>query len=116
MTLTAFVSRRQLARSRSSAARPLLVRRVVLRVAAGLRQAPFGGEQAAVVQPVQGRIERSLADLDDIARDLLQPLGDRVAVLRTAGDDGEDEQVERALRKIGLGWRHRVCLALRHVA
>ena len=43
---------------------------------------------------------------DDLARDLLEALRDRIAVERTQGDDVEDQQVEGALRQIGFGVRH----------
>jgi hypothetical protein len=42
----------------------------------------------------------SLLHLNDLSRHLLQALRDRVAVQRSEGNDFEDQQVERALRKI----------------
>ena len=51
---------------------------------------------------MERRIERALTDLDDLTRHLTQPLSDGVAVLRLAGDDRQDQQIERALREIGL--------------
>jgi hypothetical protein len=75
---------------------------VELRLAATLGHLPFGREDLAILQPVQRRIERPLRHLDDIARDLLEPLRDRVAVQRTQREDFQNQEVERALGKVGF--------------
>src|SRR4029453_2908859 len=49
-------------------------------VAAGFRGLPFGFQPAAGFEAMQRRIERTLLHLQNVLRDLLQPLGDRVAV------------------------------------
>ena len=51
---------------------------------------------------MQRRIERALLDLDDVVRELLQAVGDAVAMERPERDDFQDEQVERALRQVGF--------------
>src|SRR5262249_29298025 len=44
----------------------------------------------------------TLLHLQDVARDLLEPLRDRVAVNRPERDDLENEHVERALEQVGF--------------
>jgi hypothetical protein len=73
---------------------------VELRLAPCVGYLPVRGEVAAVLEAVQCRVERPLLHLNDLSRHLLQPLRDRVAVQRSEGNDFEDQQVERALRKI----------------
>ena len=51
---------------------------------------------------MESRIHRSLRHLDYVARDLLQPLCDGVAMHRAECGHLEDEQVEGALREIGF--------------
>jgi hypothetical protein len=63
---------------------------------------------------VQRRIERALLHSDDVARELLQPLRDAVAMQRPQRNDFQDEHVERALRQVGLRQGHQY-LALLHV-
>ena len=46
-------------------------------------------------------IERALRHLHDVARDVLEALGDAVAVHSAGGDNVKDQQVERALGEIG---------------
>ena len=53
---------------------------VELGLPAGLRPFPLGAQPASLLQAVKGGIERALVDLDDRARDLLQPLRDPVPV------------------------------------
>ena len=65
---------------------------------AGIRQLPVSDEIASVFETMQGRIERALGHLYNVARDLLEPLRDRVAVTRTKRDDFQNQEIERALR------------------
>jgi hypothetical protein len=51
---------------------------------------------------VQGRIERSLLDAQQIVGNLLDALRDRPAVHRLGGDGLHDEQVKGALQDVGL--------------
>jgi hypothetical protein len=48
---------------------------------------PVRGEEPAIFEPVQRRIERSLRDLHHVAGNLLQALGDGVAVDRVERHD-----------------------------
>ena len=50
---------------------------------------------------------RTLADLEDIARKLLDAQRDAPAVHGLEHERAQDEQIERALQKIG-GWRHAI--------
>ena len=63
---------------------------------------PTAPQPAALLEPVQRGIERALLHLQDLARHLLQALGDRVAVNRPEGDDLQDQHVERALEQLGF--------------
>ena len=47
----------------------------------------------------QGRINRALVKIQGVPRDLLQPVGDPIGMLRTHGGKGaEDHEVESALQ------------------
>ena len=48
-------------------------------------------------------IERTLGNLDDVARYLLKSLRDAVAVNGAKRDDLQDQQIERSLRQIRPG-------------
>src|SRR6266851_9894873 len=74
---------------------------IELRLATRVRQLPVSGQQPAVLEPVQGGIERTLRYLDHVARDQLEALRDAVAVDGAGGDDVKDQQVEGALGEIG---------------
>src|SRR6202035_5789349 len=66
---------------------------IELRVAAGVGLRPLGGEQTAIFEPMERGIQRPLGDLDDVARYLLKPLCDGVAVNRAKRDEFQDQQV-----------------------
>jgi len=51
-------------------------------------------------------IERALLDLEEILGDLLDALGDGVAVNRTQCDDLQDQHIECAAEKFGFGFVH----------
>ena len=73
---------------------PCCGERVVPRAAVVLGRAPLGLGPTPQEEALQGRIERAFADLEDVPRYVLQPLGDAV---RAARDKGlENQQVERA--------------------
>jgi len=83
--------------------RPALPRQAVeLGVATGLRRPPLGPKPAAVLEPVQRGVQRALLHLEGVFGDLLQTLPDGVAVERSERNDLQQQQVERALKKIGL--------------
>ena len=73
---------------------------VVFGAAVVVGGAPFGLDPATALEAVKGGIERTLLDAEDVARYLLDALGDGPAVLRAEGKSLEDEQVEGALRKV----------------
>jgi sulfatase modifying factor 1 len=56
----------------------------------------------AILEAIQGRIQGSLSDVEDIARELLDALRDGPAVEGTRCERVEDEQVEGTLQEIGF--------------
>ncbi|HEX7363312.1 MAG TPA: hypothetical protein VF283_22710 [Bryobacteraceae bacterium] len=56
---------------------------------------------------MQSRIKRALLHLQNIARNLLNTLRDGIAVHRAESGDLQNEQIERALRKVGLRKKHK---------
>jgi len=52
-------------------------------------------------QALQRRVQRSLLDLEDVIRELTDPLRDRPAVQRLERDGLEDQQIDGALNEIG---------------
>ena len=75
--------------------------RVELRAAIVLAELPLGCDPAFVFELVERRIQRAVADLEDIARDLAQALADGPAVLRLERQDLQNQQVKRALDEVG---------------
>src|SRR4030095_2249144 len=73
---------------------------VVLGAAIVVGGAPARFDPAAPLEPVQGRVERSLSNVQRGAGDLMQPLGNRPPMLGPERHGLEDQQVERALRQI----------------
>ena len=61
----------------------------------GLRLQP-----SLLLEAMERRVQRALADLQDFAADLLNALGDGPAVRRLERDGLEDQQVERALNEV----------------
>jgi hypothetical protein len=60
---------------------------------------PAGGDEASFLQAVEGGIEGSGFDLEDLAGAGADVFGDGVSVGRPEGEGAEDEQVERALEE-----------------
>ena len=58
---------------------------------------PLGSQPSAILQAVKSGVERPLLELKEVARDLLDPLRDRVAMNRPQCDDLEDQHVQGAL-------------------
>jgi hypothetical protein len=75
-------------------------KRVEASAAAGFGLARFGFDPAVKLKAMQCGIEGALLDLQDLAGDLLDALGDGPAVLRLQGEGFEDEEVESALNEI----------------
>ena len=76
--------------------------RVDLGPAAGLGHTPLGTDPAALLDPVDCRVERALLDLKQFVRQLPKALDDAVAVERSQAESLQDKQVERALQEIRL--------------
>src|SRR6185437_5447915 len=76
---------------------------IELGLASSLSLLPVCGEKAAIFEAMQRGIKRALRHLNDIARYLLQPLRDGIAMNRTQRNNFQNEQVQRALGKIRLG-------------
>ena len=51
---------------------------------------------------MERRVERALGDLQRVARDLANPLGDGPAVQRPERERLEDQEIERALREVEM--------------
>src|ERR1700722_9289279 len=68
----------------------------------GLSLFPIGRQEPAIFQPVQCRVQRTFRNLNDTAGYLFQPLRDGVSVNRLNRDCLQDQQVEGALREVGL--------------
>src|SRR3954467_8068675 len=64
---------------------------VVLGIAVVVRRGPPRLDPAAALEAMQRRVERSLLNLDDARGDLVEPLGDRPAMLRFERQGLEDE-------------------------
>src|SRR5215467_1446968 len=79
--------------------------RIKLRLPSRFRLFPLGLDPPALFEAVQGRIERSLLYLQHFAGNLLDPLGDRPAVLRLQGNGLQDQQVQSPLHQI-IGFAH----------
>ena len=73
--------------------------RVKLGAAIIFRRAPFRGDPSAAFEPMESGIERALLHAQHVARDLLEPFGNRPAVLGFVGDTPQDQQVQSALRQ-----------------
>ena len=76
---------------------------VVLGFAVVLGEPPLGLDPPALLEPVEGDVERPVLDGDGPVARVLDPPGDGVAVARSPGQRLEDEDVERALKQIEVG-------------
>jgi hypothetical protein len=57
--------------------------------------------------PDEGRIDGALVEVQSVPRDLLQPVGNSIGVLRTHGGKGaEDHEVESALQDLSGHFLH----------
>src|SRR6185436_17497993 len=80
--------------------------RVELRLAVVLGGTPFGLDKSLLFQPIQRRIQRPFLNPEHIVRELMEPRGDAVPVVRGGGEALQDEQVERALQEVDLSYCH----------
>jgi len=67
---------------------------------------PIGVEPAAVFEAVQSGVEGTLLELKEIFGDLLNALGDRVAVNGAQSHDLEDEHAQRAFEQFRFVLSH----------
>lgn len=74
--------------------------RVELGAASEFARLPLGRDPTFLFELVQRRIERSIADLKNIARDLIQTLAHGPPVKRLQGEDFEKQEVQGALHEI----------------
>ena len=74
---------------------------VVLGSPAEFGDGPLRFNPAPVLEPVEGGIQRALADLQHILGNLLDALRDRPAMLRPGLERPQDQQVERAGQQVG---------------
>src|ERR1700730_6611755 len=73
---------------------------------AELRAAPLGLDPAHPLQPVEGRVERPLLDVQRLGAARAQPARDAIAMQRAAGQGLQDEGVESAGEPIAGGLDH----------
>jgi hypothetical protein len=79
---------------------------VILGAAILLGHAPGCLDPALVFEPMESRIERALLDLQDVARQLLDPFREGPAMLRLELQRFQNEEVERPLNEVdGLDGR-----------
>src|SRR5277367_74660 len=62
---------------------------------------PLGGDPAFLLEFVQGRVERAVADLENVAGDLFQAKADGPAVHGLQGEDFQEKQIQSALNEVG---------------
>ena len=86
--------------------------RVKLRFPAGGGVFPLGLEPVLLLKTVQGGIEGTLRDLKEIPGNLLDALGDGVAVKGSGSDDLEDQHVESSLEELHFFLSHRLHLVV----
>ena len=60
----------------------------------------FRFQPSLLLEAMQRRVQRALADLENFAADLLNAFGDGPAVCGLERDGLEDQQVERALNEV----------------
>src|SRR5262245_16711048 len=92
---------------------PALARQPVELRAASMRCLfPFRRDPALLLEPMQRWIERALLHRQHVVRELQHSLGDAPAMQRLTRERLQNEEVERALEKVG-GFRHEsACVTL----
>ena len=77
---------------------------VVPGLAVVLRGAPEGCDPAAILQPVQGGVQRPLVDAQCVPGDLLDALGNGPSVPGAGLERAQNQEIERPLKQIEFGW------------
>src|SRR3954452_23860663 len=67
-----------------------------------LRRSHLGFDVAAQLEPMERRVQRALACIQPVARNLPDTVGDAPPVIGTECKDLQNQQVERALKKVGF--------------
>ncbi len=88
----------------------LALERVKLRFSAGVF--PLGLGPVLLLKAVKGGIEGTLRDLKEILGNLLDALGDSVAVKGSGSDDLENQHVESSLEELHFFLSHRLHLVV----
>ena len=86
----------------ASCLRPVGRQPVVLRLAVVVGGAPERRDPAAIFQPVKGRVQGAVLDLEHVLRPALDGVRDGVAVRRAHHEDPQYQHVERALGRLTL--------------
>src|SRR4029077_17361126 len=84
---------------------------VVFRAAIVVRSPPASLNPSAALEAVKGGIQRTLLDLQDFAGYLMDSFGNRPAVVGAEGECSQDQEVQRALRKINTLVSHQLPLS-----
>ena len=79
---------------------------VEARALALVGEPPLALDEAALLEAVQGDVERSVRDVERAGRAVADDARDAVAVARPPRERLEHEHVERALENVDLGGRH----------
>src|SRR5262249_8923282 len=79
--------------------------RIHLRGASELGVLPLRRDPSLILETVQRGIERSLAHREHVVREQLDALRDRPSVQRLTRERLQDQEIERALQKVGW-FRH----------
>src|SRR5439155_13832819 len=87
---------------------------VILSPATVLRYAPVGFDPAPALESVQRRIQRALLHLKNVARNLLNALGDGPAVLGFERQRFQNEEIQCALRQVNAFVHHFPLLLLQN--
>src|SRR5258708_15952907 len=74
---------------------------VELRAAAFVADAPVGLDPTSLLEAIERGIEATLADLENVGRELSDALRDAPAVERAESQGAQDEEVESALEELG---------------
>src|SRR5436189_4601863 len=80
---------------------PLGGNSVVARAPVVLARAPFGFDPSAPDHRLEGRVERALVDVEDVAGDLAELEGQSPAVHGLRAEEFEREHLERAANDLG---------------
>src|SRR5919109_3052070 len=84
---------------------PLRGERVELRAAPFVARPPLRRDPPAILEAIEGRVERPLPDLEHIAGYLAEAFGDSPAMKRPEDEAFEDQKIESTLQQVGAG-RH----------